>query len=172
MRRACHVWILLTALISVSCQISEADGVDFGVEIKSVASDGTITLFSERYSFPTIWDTPGWMDVGLSQAVARGWQTNYAVFGRALLEAWEAEHNDPVSLKSAIEAARLAPQNRGKALLPVAVHQTLLAGEKCLLIGLRWDGEGLVSAYGDIDHVRFVAVRQKDMQVVGFGTCD
>jgi hypothetical protein len=102
---------------------------------------------------------------------ARRWQTNYAVFSKALVEAAHKNGLDSPSLAKILQNVRTASENKGLAVLPVAAHSTKSDGEEVWVVTFRWENATWVAKDASLTHIREFTFTRKTLKQIGFSTC-
>ncbi|HYG34247.1 MAG TPA: hypothetical protein VEC99_05660 [Clostridia bacterium] len=75
------------------------------------------------------------------------------------------------SLEELLKRLPQAEENKGLAVVPVAVHQTHEKGEPVWVITLKWEEEQSVIEGGAMAHMRHFVFLQKTLKQTGFVTC-
>ena len=166
--------LILIILLTASLRALAGDAstnAEAGVFIQAFRSGRPITGV-ERLNFSSDRFFEKWGEAPeFSGQVIRRWRTNYAVFSKALVTAAEKEHLDTSSLAKILQIIRTAPENKGLAILPVAVHSTKQDGQPVWVVALQWEGAAWAAHTGRLGHIRRFTVTQKTLKQVDFSTC-
>jgi hypothetical protein len=137
-------------------------------------SDRWVVICSVRGAQPTVVVRSG--DFLLAEHEFRGeiaerWQTNYALFSKALVEAAHKDGLDASSLDKILQNLRTAPENKRLAILPYAAHWTKSNGEEVWEVALRWESESGVAHGASLAHARVFTFTRNTLKLIGFWTC-
>ncbi len=99
------------------------------------------------------------------------WRKFYDAVSKELVHNAEKSGLDARSLEKLLKMLPKADENKGLAVVPVAVHQTQEKGELVWVITLRWEEESAVLKGDSMAHIRYFSFLQKSLKQTGFVTC-
>ena len=109
------------------------------------------------------------IDVELAQPKA--WRKSYEQFSKALVKEARAAGLDAASLEKLLRKTLRAGENKGLAVMPVAVHQTQHNGEPLWIVTLKWEVEKEVLKGSALEHIRYFWFNRSSLKQLDFFTC-
>ena len=100
------------------------------------------------------------------------WRKLYELCSAALIRGAKQSGWQSDSLEKLLRGLPAAEENKGLAVVPVAIHQTQDEGEPVWIITLKWEGEEIVKKRGNtMAHIRHFWFSRKSLKQTGFLTC-
>ena len=99
------------------------------------------------------------------------WHKLYELCSAALVRGAKQSGWQFDSLEKLLRGLPAAAENKGLAVIPVAIHQTEDEGEPVWIITLKWEGQTAVEEGGNMAHIRHFWFSRKSLKQTGFLTC-
>jgi hypothetical protein len=101
----------------------------------------------------------------------KGWRTAYDDFSKALVREARTAGLDADSLEKLLKKLLQAEENKGIAMMPVAVYQTQDRDGRLWIIKLKWEGEEAVAKRSPMAHIRIFWFDRMSLKQLDFLTC-